>query len=375
MQDAKNKTKTGFNRYLPLLSSIWPLPAAGIFLLVYSRDPDMTERGYSTTIYPAITNFSTIIGKFLPASMAELTMISGLLFAVVMGLRLIFMMIGAKKKARKKMLSDALLAVLAVVSYLVLGFVLLCAPNYHRQPFTYYSRHVVAPATLEELEELSLILGQNADELRPLLMENDEGRVLLTGKNLYSVAALANGVMADLGETYPVLGGITPSPKPVAASFILNRLQLSGFFFPYFTEANFNSRMPTTEMPFTMLHELAHAQGFMREDEANFIAYLACRDSDNPDFAYSGNLMALRYCLSALAGEDTEAYYRVYEGLSEAVRRDIVESRAHWDRYDGTLADISDRVNDVYLRVNSQHDGTKSYGRVVDLLIAEYRLW
>jgi hypothetical protein len=287
----------------------------------------------------------------------------------------VLMLAKAKKKARPKMLFDALCAVLATLSYLVLGFVVLCAPNYHRQPFTYYSQHVVEPATLEELEDLSVILGQRAGELRALVAENDQGQVLLTGKNLYAVAAQANLVMENLSATYPVLGGITPPPKPVASSFVLNQLKLSGFFFPYFTEANFNTKMPAAEMPFTMLHELAHAQGFMREDEANFIAYLACRDSDNPDFAYSGNLMALRYCLSALSGADTEAYNRVYEGLSEPVQRDIIEARTHWGRYDGTLADLSDRVNDVYLRVNSQPAGTRSYGQVVDLLIAEYRRW
>ncbi|HPE16562.1 MAG TPA: DUF3810 family protein, partial [Oscillospiraceae bacterium] len=32
-----------------------------------------------------------------------------------------------------------------------------------------------------------------------------------------------------------------------------------------------------------------------------------------------------------------------------------------------------DRMNDAYLKANAQRDGVKSYGRMVDLLLAEYR--
>jgi hypothetical protein len=33
----------------------------------------------------------------------------------------------------------------------------------------------------------------------------------------------------------------------------------------------------------------------------------------------------------------------------------------------------SNRINNTYLKANNQKDGVKSYGRMVDLLIAEHR--
>ena len=48
--------------------------------------------------------------------------------------------------------------------------------------------------------------------------------------------------------------------------------------------------MPYYNIPHTICHELSHLKGFMREDEANFIGYLACIGSDSPDFRYSGYL-------------------------------------------------------------------------------------
>jgi len=37
------------------------------------------------------------------------------------------------------------------------------------------------------------------------------------------------------------------------------------------------------------------------------------------------------------------------------------------------MAETAEKVNDTYLKANNQTDGTQSYGRVVDLLLAEYR--
>ena len=36
------------------------------------------------------------------------------------------------------------------------------------------------------------------------------------------------------------------------------------------------------------------------------------------------------------------------------------------------MKEVSKAVNDVYLKANDQEDGMKSYGRMVDLLLAEY---
>ena len=40
---------------------------------------------------------------------------------------------------------------------------------------------------------------------------------------------------------------------------------------------------------------------------------------------------------------------------------------------EGPVSRVSDKVNDTYLRANAQEEGSKSYGRMVDLLLGEYR--
>ena len=56
------------------------------------------------------------------------------------------------------------------------------------------------------------------------------------------------------------------------------------------------------------------------------------------------------------------------------MRRDLVANSEYWKQFEHTkIAETSEKLNDSYLKANNQADGTQSYGRVVDLLLAEYR--
>ena len=61
------------------------------------------------------------------------------------------------------------------------------------------------------------------------------------------------------------------------------------------------------------------------------------------------------------------------KGKSDALRRDIRSNNAYWKRYETPVSEVSDRVNDAYLKANGQENGLRSYGRMVDLLLAYYR--
>ena len=59
--------------------------------------------------------------------------------------------------------------------------------------------------------------------------------------------------------------------------------------------------------------------------------------------------------------------------LSDIVKADIYDNSEYWKQFEGPVSEISETVNDTYLKANDLEDGTKSYGRVVDLLLAEYK--
>ena len=179
--------------------------------------------------------------------------------------------------------------------------------------------------------------------------------------------------MIRLGQSYPQLDGYYPYPKPLINSRLLSVQQLCGIYSPFTIEANYNREMPYYNIPHTICHELSHLKGFMREDEANFIGYLACIGSDSPDFRYSGYLTGWVYAGNALAKADPESYYDLYTKLSPQAARDLDWNNQFWERFDGPVADASTQMNDRYLKAHSQEDGVRSYGRMVDLMLAYYK--
>ena len=130
---------------------------------------------------------------------------------------------------------------------------------------------------------------------------------------------------------------------------------------------------PESELPFSASHETAHQRGFAREDEANFAAYLACRFHPDPDFNYSGALAASVHASNALFMAGREAWQAVEATRSPAVKRDMGALRSWAERHEGAVSRTSERINDAYLRTQGQAEGVRSYGRMVDLLLAERR--
>ena len=83
------------------------------------------------------------------------------------------------------------------------------------------------------------------------------------------------------------------------------------------------------------------------------------------------------------AGEETEINGKgpnisdaeleeLYKKLDEKARNDLEENNVFWDRFEGKTAEVSTKVNDTYLKAHSQTDGVLSYGRMVDLMLADF---
>jgi hypothetical protein len=69
--------------------------------------------------------------------------------------------------------------------------------------------------------------------------------------------------------------------------------------------------------------------------------------------------------------EDPDRWYAIYQSeLSAAVQRDLALESAYWKKFETPVARISDQINDAYLKANKVEEGVKSYGAVIDLLLA-----
>lgn len=325
---------------------------------------------YSTTVYPVLVR--TVGGFFglLPFSAGELLIYAAVLLALA---GLVWVVAAALRKSRplKKLLTLGKLFALLLGLILFL-FTFHCGINYHRVPFSALAGFSVRPSSQEELAALCEELIRETNAAGSHVLRDEEGAMASPDTPL-TLSRRGVAAMERLGERYPALAGYYPPAKPILFSKGFSYLDLLGVYFPPTIEANFNSHAPDYELPATICHELSHLRGFMREDEANFIAYLVCRDSEDSAFLYSGLMLALVHSMNALYESDSELYFALYERYGQGIKQDISTAARYWRQFDGPAAAVSQMANDVYLKVNAQPDGVKSYGRMVDLLLADYR--
>lgn len=325
---------------------------------------------YSTKIYPKIAQTVSFFTSIFSFSLSEILIILLLILIIIYTIAVVIKTISYKSS---KYIKEFIINLTVFTSIIYFLFVLFCGLNYHRYEFTVYSELDVRKSSKEELINLCEKLIDNANYLRTKVNVDENKIAVLDDESYFNTARRAQESFNKLSARYEILKGKYPKPKPVLLSKLMSEINITGIFFPFTFESNVNTDIPPYTIPSTMCHELSHIRGFMREDEANFISYLACVNSGYDDFAYSGTMLALTYSMNALYTEDYNEFKRLYFKYSEDLYRDIKHKTNYWKQFETKIAEISNKVNDTYLKANNQHDGVRSYGRMVDLLLAEQR--
>ena len=328
---------------------------------------EAVERIYVGHVYPLVVRAMSAFA-WLPFSAGEWLAAA----AAACATRWIFVTLRAGRARWARAVARVTLGLLGTAGWLYLVFLLVWGLSYQRQPFATLAGLDTRPAAAGELLAVTEHLVSRANQLREGLPEDVAGVMLLPG-GVSGAAGRASLGFASAAEEVPTLAGPERRVKTPVASVLLWRMGIAGIFNPFTGEANVNHTLPHPDIPFAASHELAHQRGFAREDEANFLGYLACSKHADRDFQYSGALAASLYALRALSGVDREAARRLNQTWAPAVRRDLEAIRSWQARTQGVVGRAARAMNDAYLRSQGQVEGIRSYGRMVDLLIAEHR--
>ena len=270
-----------------------------------------------------------------------------------------------------------------------------CFVLYHASTFSeQYFGEDSGEYSLVELIEVYNMVAEQCNEFSRVIARDGNGMAVYEGSQGDSGERLdmedtARKLMRELGREYPQLEGYYPRPKALLSSDFMCQQHMQGYYFPFSMEANYNDVMHILNFPATMCHELAHLRGYIYEDEANFISYLACTESEDDFFRYSGYLSVLVYLNNDLYRAWKEEN-QVYEEAAAVVKPVAVEKQVwednifvtqeEWDRINGKawldtdfVDKAADKFIDVNLKVNGIADGKVSYSRVVRLLLQYYR--
>lgn len=323
---------------------------------------------YANAIYKTLVSpLSRLTGAF-PFSLAEIIIVMLVLWlsiGLVVGL-------GRLRRKQTNSIMSGILNLIIVGGAVYLVFTGLWGLNYYRLEFAEMAGLDTSKATTVELKAVGEDLVKRANHLRARTEEDDEGVMRL--RNRQQVLEQAAAGYDRLAARYPQIGGQYGRPKGLRLSSVISYSGMDGFYFPFTGEANVNTNIPEARIPFSACHEMAHQRGIAREGEANFVGYLSCIMNPNRDFQYSGALLALTYVLNAINGRDKELIAELKDNLIPGVIRDLQDIQEYGEKHRGPWSRISSRINDIYLKANSQSSGNQSYSGIVELLVAQYRL-
>lgn len=386
IQDTKKDKKI----YPRILAAAVLLILSAALMILAAQAPDFAE-WYSEHIYPVFVGSLGRIWGVFPFSVSEICLyllLAALIVSLcVLAVRVVRALAGkgvlseenisAETRGTEKGLRSAAVirAVTAWVSGILLAagilaflYTVCCGINYHRRSFSEEEGIITYNYTAEELKEVCLWMTEGVNSLADEVSRDENGVMRLDAPE----GEGAVDAMYSLAEEFSALEGYYPQPKKIIVSEILSYQSLTGVYSPFTVEANYNGDMTAYNIPFTTCHELSHLRGFMQEQEANFIAFLACIGSDRTDFQYSGYLSGWVYCMNALYRADYESWQEVRALLDTAADPDLAANNAFWAAYRGPVSETARRVNDTYLKANGQADGVQSYDRMVDLIVAYF---
>ena len=346
----------------------------GAYMFTRGR-PELAGNVYSRKIFPAITAPMKFFASLVPFSVGETLVI---LAAVLLIAGLAVCVVRTIKKKKPRGFLRVLAAVLAAAMLVGGNFFVYGGINYHAAQFKDISGLEVENTDTETLQKLCVFLGEKATEARNRLTENEKG-VVRDERTLREILLLSPDGYGAAANEFPCLEGWLVAPKGAAFSEIMSYEQISGIFPIVYTESVVNTNTAVYDVPHVACHELAHQLGFAREDEANFIGFLAAINNSDPLYVYSGYYNGFCYAMNMLYKYDKSKWEAVWgaENIDgQGISRDMRASNEIWDAYRKkapAVSRISEAVNDSYLKSNDIDDGVRSYGRVVDLLIAYYR--
>lgn len=334
---------------------------------------------YVKNIFPVLGSAYSRVTSVFPFSVGEGMIVLGALFL------LLFMAAGALRAALRKQWTIRLFRRLGGVFcwvFLALFWLLTCNCfiQYHASEFEEkYMEQVRAEGyTREELGMLRDYIVVNLNELAGRMPRDENGYLIYEG-DMHQTAIAA---MQRLGERYDQLQGFYPQPKEMYFSNLISQTYMMGYYFPFSMEANYNKTMYVVNKPSTICHELAHLKGFIQEDEASLIGYLACMASEDDFFRYSGYMGVLTYVeneFQASVNKNT-AEYGKHPAISEQVYRDCVFlTKESWQQVEEkavvstqTAKTVSRAATTASLKLNGVEEGMKAYEGVVKLLLDYY---
>jgi hypothetical protein len=339
-----------------------------LFVRLFSLFPNAVEHWYTYGFYPLYSRLIRLLLGWIPFSVGDLLYTATAIFLLIKAVKVVRLLV---RKRLKTHLSWVLFRKwLRRILIIYLLFNLSWGLNYDRIGIAAQLGLQVGPYTHQDLFELANVLQQRLNSYAAL--QDTVKRQELDQNGFLFREGVMNYDQVRL--QYPFLTYHTPSIKPSIFSPVGHYFGFSGYLNPFTGEAQLNTTEPVFVKPFVVDHELAHQLGYGKENEANFVSYLACKTSANNDFRYSVYYeLYFDAYYECLRTGDTAAIRQLRASLHPRARRDKLEELAfRLKKKNGLQPYVSDFYGN-YLKLNRQPHGLDTYNEVIAWLIGYMR--
>ena len=315
-------------------------------------------------ISQAVRRFMASLSTSVDFSIFEVLVIS------IPALIILLIFVAARRFKRGEGRLRLISALLAIIMLLLSGNTLCLGFGYRTSTLRENLGLEYVEINENRLAEALIFTRDELNSLSEKIDYNENG--ISIGHDLDTASALICESFDSLSAEYPFFDNFDSRAKYVKNGWAMAMLGISGIYTYYTGESNVNSAFPPAETCFTAAHELSHQRGIMRENEANFMAFLVTSTSPDLYLNYSAYLSMYQYLASALYRTNKDRYFEIHRDLAEGPRGDIAESNRVVQKYANTpIADLSASINDIFLKSNGTA-GIITYGEVVKLTVAYY---
>lgn len=346
-----------------------PAVLAMLMYLLLPHFPRFTEYVFARGIFKAVAFPLEWLMSFIPFSVTEA--IAVLSIPALITLLIIWIIRIIRKPNRLRTLEKGCRFTAWCLSLALLLFMINDGANFSRIPIGELLQLPNGTYTAEDLYMLTCDLADKSSAAREELSEDENGCVVLSVTQS-ELLSLSDNCYDSLSQSYPFLQTAVWRVKPVQLSHLWSYTGTTGVYCPWLAEANVNTDVPPCELGHTAAHEIAHTMGFAKENECNFLAWLACSASGQADYEYSGHLQAYIYCANALYKADKELWKQAISHCSNGMLRDLKQRNAYWDSFKGEVMESSQNFNDSFIKANGVQSGVLSYNQMVELMLRYY---
>ncbi len=317
----------------------------------------------SSAIYSRITGlFPFSVGEVLIALLVPV-----LLAALVLAVCMIFL----RKRKRFMHFCNRYYKVLLTLALTVVMLMTLNCTILYRCSKLEVNGNGDKTYTYEDVVKLRNFIVEQCNELAEQVPRDESGYMAYDEQLDEKVVDALHAISGE----YPRMAGYYPDAKAMFGSYFMYQSHTLGVYFPFTMEANYNKYISESVRAATIAHELSHLKGYIYENEANFIAFIACTASEDTAVQYSGYLSVLDYVENDAADYvDASADVQV----SELVQRDNViytyETREALEAEEPVIDSeivhsISDTFTQSYL---DYYNAEANYAEVTQLLLQYY---